>query len=148
MFSRIIAFSSESKLSQFAFLFLLLSYLCRSTDHFTTEFPLQVLPHPEHWNLDFTLIPPSHEVTSFSVFWLSSLFDQLAPFLHQPAMCSLSSFWDAPCYLWLPPVILPVILPQSQVQDKMCLAGFPGSQLPCLLCSFLVFPQFKSISFF
>lgn len=92
MFSRTIPFSSESKLSQFVFLFLLLSlYLCGNTDHFTTEFPLQCLPHPEHWNMDFTLIPPSREVTSFSVFLLSQLSNQLAPFLHQPAMYSPSS---------------------------------------------------------
>lgn len=147
MFSGTIPFSSESKLSQFTFLFLLLSlYLCGNTDHFTTKFPLQVLPHPEHWNLDFTLIPPSHEVTSFSAFWLTSLFNQLAPFLHQPAICSPLSFWDALCYLRLSPVI--TFLPQGKVQDKMCLAGFLGSQLPCLLCSFLVFPQLKAIASF
>jgi len=94
MFSRKIPFSSETKLSQFVFLSFLLS-LCGNTDHFTTVFPLQFLPHPEHWNVDFTLIPPSHEVTSFSVFLLSQLSNHLASFIHQPAMYCPLSFWDA-----------------------------------------------------
>lgn len=115
-----------------SFLSLLLSlYLCGNTDHFTSEFSLQCLPHPGHWNLDFTLIPPSHEVTSSSAFCLSQLSNQLATFLHQPAVYSPSSFWDA---------TLPVgtFLPQGEVQAKMCLAGLPCSQLilsPSLLIS-------------
>lgn len=70
-----IPFSSESSFSQFVFLSLLLAlYLHGNINHFTIEFPLQCLLHPEHRNLDFTLIPPSHEVPSFSGFLQSGLY--------------------------------------------------------------------------
>lgn len=147
MFSGMIPFSSESNLNQNVFLSLLLAlYLRGNTDHFTTEFPLQCLPHPEHCNLDFALIPPSHEVTSFSAFLLSWLPSRWAPFPHHAAMFSSLSFWDTRS-LGLPPVVM--FIPQDEVQAKMCVVDFPCSQLyGLLLCSFLAFPYLKSISSF
>lgn len=98
MLSRTIPFSFENKLSKFVVLSLLLSlYLCGNTDQFTTEFPLQCLLHPEHWNLDFTHIPPSHEVASLSVFLLSQLSKPVGPF--PPSASCVFSFIILGCHI-------------------------------------------------
>lgn len=64
-----------AQVSQYVFLSLL-RYIDLEKIHFVTGFPLQCLP--EHWNLDFTLFFPSHQVIfckniSFSAFSLSQL---------------------------------------------------------------------------
>lgn len=66
-----------AQVSKYVFL-CLLCYIDLEKIHFATEFPLQCLPHPEHWNLDFNLFFPSHQVIfctniSFSAFSLSQL---------------------------------------------------------------------------